>query len=59
LLEKSFENFWEEVSALWYWSGSLTLSTETFLPSRYYSHGSTFSHSVVYKVRNLVKVALP
>jgi len=30
-------------------------SIETFLSSRHYSHGSTFSHSDAYKRTNLVK----
>jgi len=31
------------------------LSVETFISNRYYIHGSSFSHSVACKVRNLVK----
>jgi len=40
---------------VWYWSNSLASSTETFLSSKYCSYGSTFSHSVVCKRRNIVK----
>jgi len=36
-----------------YLSNNSASSTETFLSSRYYSHGSTFSDSVVCKRRNL------
>ena len=36
---------------------TLASSIETFLPSRYYSHVSSFSHLVVCKRRNLVKAA--
>jgi len=50
--------FLHELKQVLYWSNSLASSTETFLSSRCYSHGSTFSHSVYCKRRNLVNVAL-
>jgi len=47
--------FLHELTQILVWSNSLASSIETFLSSRHYSHGSTFSHSVVCKRRNLVK----
>jgi len=47
--------FLHELKQVLVWSNSLASSIEKFLSSRYYSHGSTFSHSVVCKRRNLVK----
>ena len=47
--------FLHELKQVWCWSNSLAFSIETFLSSRYYSHVSTFSNSVVRKRMNLVK----
>jgi len=46
--------FLHELKQVLVWSNNLASSIETFLSSKYYSHGSFF-HSVVCKRRNLVK----